>query len=133
MALQTYREPSGLHASCLGRLIYSSLPRIQTLGQGTPSLSCPASMLNQEKQPSGTGEWCLQDQASPVALETSPTSREKGANAKKAESAPPCLSTGAIPGTSVVLPLSPPIHLPGKQRPCYYLWLLHLTSGFPSS
>ena len=48
------------------------------------------------------------------------------ANAKKAKSAPPCLSSGATPGTSVVLPLSPPIQLPGKQHPCCHLWLSHL-------
>lgn len=55
LALQTYGEPSGLRASSLGRLIYSSLPRIKLEPKTLPSLSCPIRMLNQEKQPSGTG------------------------------------------------------------------------------
>lgn len=79
---QTCVEPSGLSESCLSRLLYSPLPRIYPLGQGTPSLSWPLRMLHQEKSLLEQVSVQLGDQADPVALETSPTSRGKTANAK---------------------------------------------------
>lgn len=118
--VQTCVEPSGLCEHCLGKLIYSPLPRIQTLGQGTPSLSClfrTLHYLGKKKTNPGTGECKLGDQASPVTVETSPASRKTTTNIKKAESAPTLpfgrSKTGNLCDSASPFP---PLHLPQKHQ-----------------
>lgn len=85
---QTCREPSGFCESCVGGLIYPPLPRNRLWAKAHPHYPSWLGCCIRKKKSLRTGEWQLWDQASPVALETSPISREKTADAKKAESAP---------------------------------------------
>lgn len=115
---QTCVEPSGLWESCLGKLICSPLPRMQNLGQGTPSLSCLFGVLHYGKHPPGTGECSTwrSSQSSHIG-NLSHFKRKKPANLKKAESAPTlpfCRSkTGNLCASASP---SPPMHLPCKQQ-----------------
>lgn len=123
---QTCVEPSGLCESCQSRLTSSPLSRIQTLGQGTPSWFCLLRILHQQKSLLEQVSVQLGDQANPGALETSPSSREKVANAKQAESAPtlPFHRSETRDLRDSASPV-PPTHLPRNPHilvtPCGFL------------
>lgn len=105
---QTCGEPCGLCATCLGRLIYSPLPRIQTLGHGTPSRSCLNRMLHQEKKKhpeQGSGSFRIK--LVQLHWKPLPLQGKKTTNAEKPESALASHFYRSKMGTSVILPLPP--------------------------